>query len=342
MGILDWFRNRPLIFDRESQSDEETQRAVDKAVALLNPRLRLFPGYQERLTPAVRTTIDYLRESLLALPSARRFSVDEWANEPLWRTFFVAADDVSSALSRSTNLKTLFDKYPEVTEAWFILGMNLLDHRVEGLPPAGGLAQRDIAQRVLEFSRHAVRICGKSEQEVRRLLGIQSFEYLVSQAIIRLGNSDRTGRQGLEDSRALIRARLRLLQQQGPGLGSVFSPAPEKQEAQQRLEAELLENERQMEMLGDSQDIMGEELDLLAEVLRHPQNYLGFEQESLRINTMNVVLEANQEERAFDVTFSRAHLRGEPNRERAFVLAHIRRDEMPVIKLKLDDMARYL
>ena len=342
MGILDWFRNRPPILEKETApSDETTRRAIDKAVTLVNPRLRLLPDYQERLSPAINTTIDYLRASLTDLPQTLRLSPAEWASEPLWRVFFASTDDISRTLAYSKGLKTLFDKYPEINEACFILGMNIRDQRIDGMTLHGDMVQRNVPQRVLGFSRHVARICGKSEAEVRRLLGIQSFEYLVSQAIARLGD-ERSGRQGLEDSRALIRARLRLLQQQGPGLGSMLENAPEKQDEQQRLEAELLDNERQLEALGSSQELMDEEIDVLVDVLSHPEAWLGFSQEQLRLDTMNVVLEEDNGAVAFDVKFSRAHLLGEPNRERAFVLASIRRDEMPVPQLRLDEVARYL
>lgn len=341
MGILDWFRNRPALFDKDQQSDEDTRRAIDKAVALINPRLRLLPSYQERLAPAISTSIDYLRDALSDIVSAPRLSAADWVSEPLWRAFFVSAHDIPKALTYSKNLKTLFDKYPEINEAWFVLGMNIRDHRVDGMAIQGEMLQRDVAQRVVEFSRHVARICGQSEQEIKRLLGSQSFEYLVSQAIAQL-SEERSGRQGLEDNRALIRARLRLLQQQGPGLGSMLSSEPDTQGEQQRLEAELLENERQLEALGTSQELMSDELDVLVEVMGHPERYLRFDQQNLRLNTMNVVLEEDNGEVAFDVTFSRAHLLGEPSRERAFVLTCIRRDEMPVPQLKLDDMARYL
>ena len=342
MSILDWFRNKsPLVEKEAAQSDEITRRAIDKAITLVNPRLRLLPDHQARLAPAVNTTIDYLRESLTDLPPALRLSPSEWDSEPLWRVVFAAADDVSRVLAYSKSLKTLFEKYPESHEAWFILGMNISDQRVEGMRLQGEMMQRNATQRVLGFSRHVVRICGKSEDEVKRLLGIKSFEYLVSQAITCLGD-ERSGRQGLEDSRALIRARLRLLQQQGPGLGSMLEHAPGKQDEQQRLEAELLENERQLEALGSSQEMMSEELDVLGGVLAHPETWLSFGQEHLQLDTMNVVQEEDNGAVAFDVKFSRAHLLGEPSRERAFALASIRRDELPVPQLRLDDVARYL
>lgn len=60
MGILDWFRNRPDQFDPHRVSAEMVRGAVEKAMALTNPRLKLVPSCHKRLTPTVATTIEFL------------------------------------------------------------------------------------------------------------------------------------------------------------------------------------------------------------------------------------------------------------------------------------------
>lgn len=61
MGILDWFKNRPGQFDPDRISEEMVRRAVDNAIALTNPRIKLLPNCHKRLTPAVEKTIEFLR-----------------------------------------------------------------------------------------------------------------------------------------------------------------------------------------------------------------------------------------------------------------------------------------
>ena len=72
MGILDWFKNRPAQFDPDRVSDEMIRGAVDKAIALTNPRLKLLPHCHKRLTPSVETTIEFLRALVQSLPAARQ------------------------------------------------------------------------------------------------------------------------------------------------------------------------------------------------------------------------------------------------------------------------------
>ena len=53
MRILDWFKNRPGQYDPDRVSAELVQGAGDKAMTLINPRLKLLPNYYQRLQPAL-------------------------------------------------------------------------------------------------------------------------------------------------------------------------------------------------------------------------------------------------------------------------------------------------
>jgi len=341
MAILDWFKIRPSPLDADRRSAETNLRAIDKAVTLTNPRLKLVPSYQERLGPAVDASLAYLRALAVALPPPIEVAATRWAGEPLLRAFFAAAPDIPEILGRSHNLRTLFDKFPGLDAATFILAAAMNDRLVYDLSLQGDVMQRERAQTAIAFSAHQARICGHEDAEVRHLLATRAFEYLVAQALMALG-AERSERHELEDNRALIRARLRLLQQQGPGLGSVFAAAPANSGEGQKLAAQLLDNERELEAMGSTQSVLDAELEVLREVLEHPERYLRIEARQLRLSTMNIVVDATSGDVAAEVGFSFAELMGEPHLQRAFVLARIARSELPAIKMNFADAARYL
>lgn len=341
MGILDWFKNRSAHFDPQGLSDEMSLRAIDKAVTLTNPCLKFVRSYQERLAPAVGISGRYIRDLVLALPPAIPISSTSWASDPALRAFFVAASDIPAAFVRSPNLRTLFDKYPGLDEAYFILVMVYNEQHVLGMSLCGDVVQRDVAQTVVGFSEHQARICGHEDSEIRRLLGTQAFEYLVAQALSQIGE-ERSERRELAENRELIRSRLRLLQQQGPGLGSVFGTAPLNSGELLKLEAQLLENERQMEALGSLQSALEDELDTLREVLEHPERYIRVEQKQLRLSTLNTVLDAASTDVASDIGFSLVQLAGVPKIQRAFVMARFSRAELPSARMNFEAAARFL
>lgn len=342
MGILDWFKNRPAQFDPDRVSEEMIRGAIDKAITVTNPRLIVLPSCQQRLAPAVETTIEFLRGMVKALPEARPLSSTIWAADPALRAFFVAPTDIPAVLGRSDNLRTLFDKFPELDEAYLVLGMAFNEQQVFGMALHGDMVQRDVVQTSVSFSDHRAHLCGRDEGRLQRVIGTQAYEYLLAQALAEIGE-DRAERQELEANRALIRARLRLLRQQGPGLGSMFGQAPSARSEQTKLEQELLENERQLAAVGSSESALEMELGCLKEVLEHPERYLRMEPRQVRVNAMNVVSEKGSAELAAEVDFHVADLTGAPTVRRAFVLARVPRAELPLPqKINFDDAARYL
>ena len=339
MGILDWFVNRPAQFDPESRSAEMTQRAIDKAVLLTNPRFKILRDYRERLAPAVEKSIEYLQGIVVSLPAPIDVSPRLWGENPSLRAFFAANTDVSKTVGRSKGLNTLFSKYPQLDTAYFVLGMACDEQRQFGMALQGDVVQRDVAQTVLVFSDHQARICGQTEAELRRLIGSQSFEYLVAEVLAQIGG-ERSERRELEEARSLLRARLRLLQQQGPGLGSLFSGGPEQCAEKDRLERELLDNERQLESTVSPQGVLESEFDNLCEVLANPSQYLAVDIRRPRVNTLNVIVTDDSEPAAATIDYSRFSLFGAIRAERAFVLGRFSRVDLSEQRLDFDLAAR--
>ena len=342
MGILDWFKNRPGQYDPDRVSEELLQWGFDKAITLVNPRLKLLPSCQKRLLPAIETTIDFLKAQVSVLPAVHLLSSNTWSSDPALRAFFVAPPDIPAVLGKSENLRTLFEKFPTLDEACMVLGMSFKEQRSFGMALHGEMVQRDVAQTSAIFSDHKARICGHDESRLRRIVGVEVFEYLVAHALAEIGK-ERQERHELQESRSLIRARLRLLQQHGPGLGSMFGAEPAARSEQARLTAELLENEQQLEAIGSSESVLEAELETLKEVLSNPHSFLHFQPQRLRLNTMNIVVDGTSTDRVADVDFAVAELSGTPPIRRAFVLARVARSELPPPqKINFDDAARYL
>lgn len=343
MGILDWFKNRPAQFDPERISEDLILRTIAKAITLTNPRLRALPSCHSRLLPAVEHTIEFLRELIKTLPQARSISAAAWSGDTALRAFFVAPSDIPAVLGRSENLRVLFDKFPEVDEAFLVLGMAFEEQQVFGIAVNGGIVRRDVAQTSVCFSDHRTRPCSRDEHRLRRAIGAEAFEHLVGCALAAI-SEERDERQELEANASLLRARLRLLQQQGPGLGSLFGDLPAARGEQARLEAELLDNERQLEAIGGNQSALEMELDCLTEVLSNPERHLRIERRKLRLNTMNVVVDDPASDAAAgEVDFHIAELTSTSITRRAFVLARVARSELPAPRgLNLEALARYL
>lgn len=340
MGILDWFINRPSHFDPEQVSRQVLQRSIEKAVSLVDPRLKLVPSYNKRLQPAVEHCLHFLQQTVHSLPSPVHLSAANWSSCAQSRAFFTASADITRVLGASNNVRTFFNKYQKVEQVWVILDMMLTEQQVKDLSLQEKTTRTDLTQTVISFSDHKMRICGQNLSEVHRLFGAQGYEYLVAQTLSDIGE-ERSDRRMLEEERSILRARLRLLQQQGPGLGSVFSMAPDKAEEREKAETLLLQNERQIEALGSVQDILEERLVRLHDVLLHPERYMRFENVVKYVDSMNVLVDSNAQG-ASDVSFSTADLSGTPTIKRVFVLANFSRSELPEETIDFTSAARLL
>ncbi len=342
MGILDWFKNRSAQFDHQQISDELLRNSIEKALTLTNPRLQVLPGCHKRLAPAVLTTIEFLSALIRELPPVRALANDNWATDPAWRAFFATPNEVGAMLARSERLRTVFNKYPELDEAFLVLGMNYNEQQSLGIAMHGGLIRRDVLQTSVSFSDHRTHICSREEQRLRRLVGAAGFEYLLAQALSEIAQ-DRVERVELEANRNLLQARKRMLEQQGPGLGSMFSTAAEERAEQEKLTEELLASERQLQEIGLAENMLEMEFETVKSVLENPQRYLRIEPRRLRLNATNIVVDDPGQSDAAEVDFSMADFMGSLPRQRAFVLACVARNEVPEApKINFDDAARYL
>jgi hypothetical protein len=327
MGILDWFRSRPEQA-AAALPDEVAAQAIDKAVALVNPRLKLLDSCEKTLRPPIEKTVAYLRDAMLALPAPIELSEAKWASEPVLRAFFAEAREVSDVFGRSRPLRSWLDQHAGADRIFVTLGTTY-NERPGRVPTLQGGAPRDIEQTIVHFSEPRVRICGLDESELRRLLGVSFFEYLVAQAMTEISVA-REARRELEDSRGVIRARLR-------GLES----AAETDE-QRQLKSRLRENERRLEAHGDARSVLEYELECLRGVLDKPESYIGLATRRLRLNTLNAVVDEDSTEAAADVTFTLSDMTGVPRVRRAFVIGSLRRSDVPRVKLDLAGAERLL
>ncbi|HNH23869.1 MAG TPA: hypothetical protein PK261_02680, partial [Accumulibacter sp.] len=327
MGILDWFKNRSAQFDDQQISDELLRSATEKALTLTNPRLQVLPGCHKRLASSVRTTIEFLGEMVRELPPVRELAAVNWATDPSWRAFFVTPNDIGITLGRSERLRTLFSKYPELDEAFLVLGMDVSEQQTLGIAVEGEMIRRDVLQTSVSFSDHRTHICSREESRLRRLFGAAAYEYLLAQALTEIAEC-RTERSELEGNRSLLQSRWRMLQQQGPGLGSMFSTADEGRAEQKKLAEQLLANEQQLREIGTAENILEIELQTLCAVLDNPGRYLSIAQHRLHLNATNIVVDDPIDSNAAGVDFSLAEFKGTSSRRRAFVLARVARGEV--------------
>lgn len=325
MGFL---RRLLRLDDAAATFDTHATREALERVVKLSPQLRLAAAYQKRLGQAVGSSLAYVNELVDSLPPAREVSASAWSLDPLIHAFFATPDEVAPTLSHSTNLRTYFDQHPLALEVFAVLGMALTERHVLGVVQKGDTLLSDVHQTTISFSDHRVRVCGPTEAELRQEIVRRVLDQLVLEGIGRI-ESDTSRRDLLQRERALLKARLQLLERQGAGMSGVLGHGETADFAEcARLQTQLDENDRSIAELGSKADALDRQLEVIREVLAEPASHVFLTSKKLRLNKMNIVIEDNESDEGVELDFRVARISSDPAGMRAFALVRFARADL--------------
>jgi hypothetical protein len=343
MKLAQWLRGlRPAAPESGEPDRASVAETVERIVAL-SPHLRMARRYEARLEPAVVTALRYVKGVVHAIPPAREASAAAWSSDPYIRAFFTAADTVAPVLSRSRDLRAFFEQNPDQPEAHAVLGMAMQEKRILGTALEGGTLRRDVVQETLSFSDHQVRMCGRSETELRDEIVRRLVAQLGLQGMARYA-AQRTQRDMLEHERALLRTRLQLLERKGVGVGALVGDGHEEAGGDElaRLQEAILDNEGAIQRLGLRSEALDRELAEVCAVLADPAAHLFVSSRRCILNKMNVVLPPDSREDGNEVVFQVAQVPTVPPQARAFALVRFARADLRSASGLLDEAARLL
>jgi hypothetical protein len=325
--------------------DEARQRRIGESVArivAMNPQLRLARRYQARLETAVDAAIGYMDAIVAAIPPPRAAEAGAWAADPYIHAFFAAPEDIAPALSRSEDLRAFFAQNPGMPEAYAVLGMAMAAKHVLGVALEGETMRRDVVQETISFSDHQVRMCARSEPELREEIVRRLVDQLGVEGLTRFA-ADQVRRGVLETERALLKTRLLLLERQGVGMRSMLGDELRVgADELGRLREQMSENEGELDALGIRSESLDRQLGHVCAVLSEPGAHIYVERRCVRLNRMNVVLEPGSTEASDEITFEVARIPTNPPRLRAFALVRFARGDLLPATSLLDQAARLL
>jgi len=315
--------------------------AVDLVVETIDPRLRLVPGYQEKLGAAVRRTVVYMRSLVPEPPPPFELSKKAWAADPRVNAFFAAAADVPIVLGRSKELRSYFDDPANAgaKEAIALLAMEMREQNVLGVALEGELLKRDVAQTTVSFSDHRVVMPAATHADMRFELGWRILRGLIQIALKRI-EAIQARQRNLEESKAQLATRLRLLRGRKSGLESLAEDPDAHQSEIKALERQLEQAAADLSEAKASLVTLGGYIEQVNAVLANPDQHLKLERIRLRVNRMGIKVPEDSPEPASDLTLARITVGPEFTR----VVAAVRcpRDEMPPKQDLLAEAARYL
>ncbi len=285
MGIFDWIRG-----GTHARDDAGAAEVLEHLVQLTNPRLRFARRYRARLMPAVQAAMNYARSLVASVPPSRDASPAAWQSDSCLRAFFATPDDIARAFSRSPELRAWFDTNPAAQEVHVVLSMLLTERRTLGVTLESGVMRRDVPQTTVSFGDYRARICGRSESDLREEIERRVVDQLAL-AGLAIATQDESQREVLEQERALLRARLRLLEQQGSGMSALGLRVNPELGQLARIKIDLAVNEENLRSFAGGAETLEYQLESLRRVLGNPAEHFFLSAKRMRVDRMNVVLD---------------------------------------------------
>lgn len=258
--------------------------AIERAVESTDPWIRAVPGYRAKLRPAVTATIDYVVSRVDRMPPPQVLDSGSFESDPRLRVFFGSRAELGNLLQNDPELAEFLHREPGVPRIFSLLVMEKDEKVFLGAELAGEVVVRDVPQTSVTFRDFRLLDPTGSEEQTRRLLKRRAFDHLLSLALRRIAVV-KEARGELERDRALLQAKIDLLQQGGWGFHRGGSG---KKLEVEEIEATLSQIDGELFKLGGDDRMLELYLDIVTDVLGHPEQHMWLDQETLIVDRMGI------------------------------------------------------
>ncbi len=298
MGLFDWLRKLETPAAVDLVSPQLVRDATEFLIRQTDPKLALCARPHERLAPCVESTIRHIIASVKQMPAPCDASPEHWHASPELAAFFVSADELATAFSRSEALQALFEQNPVLDEAYAVLGTTLIERKGLGMAMEGEMLRRDVVQTSVSFSNPRVHIVAPDIEGLGRTVAWRMFEEIAMVALERI-DALREERKSLADDRTLLQTRLQMLHGHGTGFD-----VHEGGHDGESLKALLEENTRALAASGAGADALEHELEVVRGVLEQSESLVSITPRVMRLTPMNLLVEGESSEPLREIRFA--------------------------------------
>lgn len=337
MGLFDRLFGR----QRAAGGDPLLGRALDRTVEVVEPKLALARDWRNRLAPGVTAAIEIARAGAQCLQRVHDLSAANWSSDPLLRAAFANAGSITQVLARMRELQQFMRTPGTGAEAYAVLGMAFEMRKVLGAALVGEQVRSEVERTQANFGDHRIRIVAADADAMRQAAGMRIFNELLLGVTRELAKADER-RQELNVERAMLQARLRMLEHNESALSEDFGgkgddaadPLAERFEMQRRLD----EMNAAMAQYGGGTEGLDRQLEIARDALLAAREQVRIEPRRLRLDAMNTVLETN-DAAGQEVEFVQVEA---PRITRVFAAVRVQRADVPAGGLSISAVERTL
>ncbi|MBP1729212.1 MAG: hypothetical protein H6Q56_1585 [Deltaproteobacteria bacterium] len=296
--------------------------AIERAVDGTDPGLRAVSGYRKKLRPAVICAIDHVIALVEALPTPMPVRFAAYSDDSRLKGFFISAADLKNVFTKDRSLADFLQgPAGDATQIFALLAMEKQERGTFGAELSGDIVIRDVPKVTVSFDAHRLLDPTADEVTTRRLLMRRAYDHLLSLALKRLAFV-KSERIDLERRRTLLQAKLNLLEREGWGFDAAD---PGEKISAATLEERLGELETQLQEFGGDDREHEAYLQIVADLLGKPEEYLLAKSETIFVNRMGFK-QSEASSDAPELTFT--DLRNAEGRSLVAVLVSLQGEEL--------------
>ena len=310
--------------------DPVTSKALNRVAELVDPMLRLAPGFEKHLAQPIKHALGYCDGLVAALPGPIDINRQAFSTNPLVHALFATAGDIDQMLGRSQAVRDFLAEPEGQDNEYFyaLFAARRQQKKQLGMAQQGELIRNDVPQLVLYFSDQTLIEPSPQLDTAHLKLRCKALESLL-QTFHAHVDSLRLERQGLRTDISIQRAHLTIVHGTTPGHDYAM---------QTRHLAELDACLRQ-----SSESLMPEQIiQALAEFLRAPEPALHLVPASITVDRSGIVCDPSDDDINVQ-TLNFAELTTRDKRLYLAMLARISRDEaLEAVEKVRDQQHRFM
>jgi hypothetical protein len=299
---LGWFGSFWAKRARKKAEEAEVAEATEKIVEIADPQIRGSSGYSKSLKQPVVDATRYCSGLMEAVPGPVTLSRRDFHNTPLLKAVFSTPEKLEELLRISPELHD-FRRQAYQGTITALMTMSREEKTIFGYQQQGEMILRDVAQRSVNFFDYRLIAPAGDLDATREGVTLRGMEVLATVAMERIA-ALQSKRMELQHKKEYLRAALRILGGRTRIVESFAMPEPGKREEYRKAQQLLEEVERE---LAEAQAVIGspeQSLGYLAEVLDDSKQVLMVDQQTLKLDWMNVLVEDTSATESNAITFA--------------------------------------
>ncbi len=308
--------------------DALIEKAIERAVAGTDQRVRALRDYQKLLRDPVEKAVAHVITLVDSLPSPVSISPQAFSEDSRIRAFFVSTEHLGKTIGGFNSVRDILSVATVLPpdDIYGLMTMAKVERKVFGMELEGDNLRRDVLQVSVNFSNHRFLGATDNELDTRRELKIKAFDFLLQKALERI-TGERSKRLELDRQRRLLQQKLDAMKAGQWGLGEMLDDSESPRPSHAKLEEKINSIDIELGQFPSDKLSLEESLAHVADTLIRPHDWLSVRENCLCLDYRGIKLRDASSASANAINLT--ELFSCTGEERTVLLGRIARSDIP-------------